>query len=99
MHYIAPAGFCPSCGLKRGPLYDTLMPKRRPLPWLMPAGAAAINPAGCGCGSSMVPAGQAENLTTWWNSEPIKFSSKNYVIGTVVGLVVGAGAVLLYKRR
>lgn len=42
-------------------------------------------------------AGQAapSGMTTWWNSEPIKLTSKNYVLGFVSGAAVGALAMHL----
>lgn len=46
------------------------------------------------------PAGQASgSLTTWWSSEPIVVTSKNSVVGFVVGLAVGALGMHLYKSR
>jgi hypothetical protein len=38
-------------------------------------------------------------MTTWWSSEPIRFTSKNYVVGAAVGAAVGALAMHLWMNR
>jgi hypothetical protein len=48
----------------------------------------------------MIPAaGQASGVTTWWQSEPIRFTSKNYVVGALVGAAAGALGMHLWMKR
>lgn len=96
--YAAPAGYpraagCPSCGLQRSSSYLSEGANKPPLPWLV-----RVAPAGCGC-DVQAPAGQASGVTTWWQSEPIRFTGKNYVVGALLGAVVGAGAMYAYKTN
>ncbi len=39
------------------------------------------------------------SIASWWNSEPIAFTSKNYVVGGAVGLVLGALAMHLSMKK
>ncbi len=67
------------------------------MPWLV------IAPAGCSClavdPSTIPPAGQAAGITAWWGSEPIRLTSKNYVLGVALGAAAGALGMHLWMKK